>query len=350
MPISRSAVPGQPRRGIAPLVMAVVLALGGVFAGRGAALAAPGDGRAEPVPLGEVVQAGPWRMGVLEALTGDEATGLVGEQNGPPRDGATYVAVRLTAENTGAAPVRLDAGDFLVTGPSGFVRRFVGVEPPEPAIDAVVEPGASREGWVVLGAPTDEPALLLVYDSIALDGDWADRTFALTDGAAVPDVTTAVPSADDAGTDPAGPAPLGTAVTTDQWQVEILEVAEGIEVYNLFAPGDFRTTALGSDDAVDQAPWLALRVRITSVGTGGAPAALPTTAFMLVDGEGDTPANAIFLTPPDPDVAGLYYPGVAREGWVAFEIPEAHVATGSTVVRFLPFRTDPEPRYLDYAG
>ena len=347
--MSRPFVLTGRRRLLAALLLCLALALVASAGGR----AAPGDGRDEPVPLGEAAQAGPLRMRVVEAVTGDEATALVtgaSDQNGPPRDGATYVAVRLGVENTGAAPVRLDSGDFVVTGSSGFVRRFVGAVPPDPAVDAVVDPGANHEGWVVLGAPADESGLLLVFDSLVLDGDWADRVFALTDGAAVPDVATPAAERDDVGVDPADPAPLGTAATTAQWQVEVLEVVEGGAVYGLYAPGDIRVTALGPDDAADEAPWLALKVRVTNVGVGDAPASLPTTAFMLVDQEGNTPADALFLTPPDPDIAGEYYPGASREGWVAFEIPAPHVATGSPLVRFLPFRTDTDPRFLDYAG
>ena len=206
----RPPVPTGRRRLLAALVLCLALALVASAGGR----AAPGDGRDEPVPLGEAAQAGPLRMRVVEALTGDEATALVtdaSDQNGPPREGATYVAVRLGVENTGAAPVRLDTGDFVVTGPSGFVRRFVGAAPPDPAIDAVVEPGASHEGWVVLGAPADEPGLLLVFDSLVLDGDWADRVFALTDGAAVPPVATPAAERDDPGVVPRAPARGGGA-------------------------------------------------------------------------------------------------------------------------------------------
>jgi hypothetical protein len=53
------------------------------------------------------------------------------------------------------------------------------------------------------------------------------------------------------------------------------------------------------------------------------------------------------LTPPDPDVSGTYYPGGSREGWVLFEQPDTYP---DSIVRFLPFVTDGDPRYFDFGG
>jgi hypothetical protein len=325
------------------LILAVALA------GARFAAAAPGDSPAEPVPYGQEAAAGPLRLTVLEVVTGPAATDLVvgaGGGNSGPRDGVTYVAVRLGVGNDGEQPVTLDGNDFALTGASGLIRRFLGVVPPDPPLDGTVEPGATREGWVVLSAPVEETDLLLVYDSLSLQGRWADRVFALEEGATVAPPNVPPGARDDAASAPGEAIAIGGSFSTDLWRIELLEVATCLEVFDL---SDFRVQALGSGDAIDEAPWVALRVRVTNVQTEGSPAFLSPTAFMLVNAEGGTINDVITLTPPSPDASGYYAPGASREGWVSIEVPEAYVASGLSLVRFLTDRTAGDARYLTYA-
>lgn len=359
----RDRIPSRARRVAACLALVVavwsILLAGGdleAAAGSGKRTLAPfiaavqGSSEEELAPLGEAVEAGPWRMTVLEVVTGQEATDRVSGANSlndPPRDGFTYVLIRVRAENTGDRPLRLDTGDFAITGASGLVRRFVGAQPPDPAIDTVVKPGAAHEGWVVLGAPIDEAGLVLLYDSLTLTGAWADRRFALDPDAALPAGAKPLEAPNDAGTDPAAPAGLNEPVVTGDWQVELLEIVQGDPVYDLYN-GDFRVQALERGDASDAAPWLALRVQITNVQAGSLPAFLPPTAFMLVDSEGDPVPNTLTLTAANPDASGSYAPGASRDGWVVFEVPTSYVESGATLVRFLPYQSEPDPRYFTY--
>ena len=46
-----------------------------------------------------------------------------------------------------------------------------------------------------------------------------------------------------------------------------------------------------------------------------------------------------------PNVSGGYYPGGACGGWVAFELPVGYAAA---LVRFLPYATVSDPRYLTF--
>jgi hypothetical protein len=307
----------------------------------------PGESRSDPIPLNQTATAGPWQMTILEVVTGADATDRVtaaSPLNEPPADGFTYVLVRVRAENTVDRPLPIDTNDFLVTGSSGIPRRFIGAFAPDPALDGVVQPAKTREGWIVIGAATDEQNLLLVYDSVSIPGRWSDCVFALQEGAAIADASQPVAAPNDAGTDAGSPAGVNVAVTTADWQVEIVEVVTGRDVFALYPESDYRTTALTIDDADD---WLALRVHITNVRPGGEPAFLPPTAFMLATGDGNAYPDVTTLTPPRPDASGTYYPGASRDGWVTFEIPANY---GESVVRFLPYRTDADPRYLTYAG
>lgn len=307
--------------------------------------AAPGDSRTEPAPLGAEATAGPWRLRVLEVVLGPEATDLVlaaAATNEPPRAGVAYVLLNLRAENAGDRPLPLDGNDFALTGDAGLVRRFVGVQPPAPALDGTVEPGQTRDGWIVLAAPTDEGNLLLVFDSLTLPGVWADCVFALQDSAAIPDAPAPAAAPNAAGNDVTAPAAPATPVVTADWQVELLDVASGEALFTLM---DYDTQALGLDDAVNETTWVGLYLRVTNTQTGGAAAFLPPNAFALVDETGEPVPDVATLTPPRPDASGAYYPGAARDGWVAFELPVGYTAA---TVRFLPYATDPDPRYLAY--
>ena len=145
--------------------------------------------RADPAPLGAAVQAGPVELQVLDVLSGPDAIGAVlaaSPTNVEPREGITYLAVNLSARNTGTQPLWLDNGDFALTGDSGLVWRFLGAQPPDPALDVTLQPGESAAGWVVFGIPTEERSLLLIFDCLELGGSWADRVLAIEDGAQIP--------------------------------------------------------------------------------------------------------------------------------------------------------------------
>lgn len=331
-------------------VLVLLLLLAAVAPATTRAGRAPGDSRAEPVPLGEEGAAGPLRIGVAEVLIGEEANALVAAAsptNEPPREGVGYVLVDLGVRNAGERAVTVDGGDFALSGASGLVRRFLGVEPPAPALGGSLAPGEEVGGWVVFAAPTDEADLLLLFDSLSIPGSWADRVFALEAGAAVPEIGAPVATPNDAGTDAATAAGLNTPIVTADWEVELLQVATGAEVFDLV---DYRAGALGLGDAIgedaDGGVWVALRVRVTNVRAGGEAAFLPPNAFALVD-EAGTPLLDVFaLTPPRPEASGAYFPGTSREGWVAFDVAPADAAS---IVRFLPYATDPDPRYLTYS-
>jgi hypothetical protein len=313
---------------------------------------APGESLSDPAPLQTEIAAGPWRMSVLEVATGDEATALVAGAssfNEVPADGFTSVAVKVKATNSGNQPDRVDQNDFGVVSSSGLVRRFVGAVAPDPALDATVAPGESTEGWIVGGAASDDAGLLLLYDSVTIAGNWADATLALSDGASLEPVDSHTVKTNKLGRDPSDPAGMETEVATSVWAVEILKVVRGADVIGLFPASDYRTTALLGDnpyDSPDSAGWIAVKVNVTNNQTGNEIGYLPVSAFTLADSNGDPIPDLSTLTAPSPEAAGAYYPGASREGWVLFDA----VDYDGALVRFLPYRTDKDARYLTWDG
>lgn len=301
-----------------------------------------------PEPTGTDVTAGPWTLNVVQVLTGGEATDLVvgaSSFNDPPAEGATYVAVQIRATNNGGQKFRIDFNDFAVAGSNGVIRRFIGAIVPEPALDGVVDPGGSIEGWVIGGARADDDGLILIYDSVTLTGDWADAAFALSPGASFAAATDREFDVNKIGRDPREPVAIGSIVATRQWSVQVNEVVTGDGVAALYPDSDRRTTALIGSGSLPTT-WIAFRVTVTNNATGSTPSYLPVTAFTIADSDGNPVPDLLWLSPPSPDAAGEYLPGASRDGWVVFDLDEY---TGS-LLRFLPFQSDEDARYITWDG
>src|SRR5215213_9336583 len=273
--------------------------------------------RADPAPLGATVQAGPVELRVVDVLSGPDAVAAVlaaSPSNVEPREGMTYVAVNLSARNSGSQPLWLDNDDFAVTGDSGLVWRFLGGQRPDPTLKNTLNPGETTEGWMAFGIPREEGSLLLIFDSLELGGSWADRVLAIQDGARIPDRFQRTAEPNDGGTDVSTALTVGQAAVTDQWSVTLLDVVTDAAAFDLV---DYRTGALGVGDATgaDGSIWIALRFRIQNATAGGELAYFPTNAFVLVDDAGDPLLDIATLTPPRPDAAGGYYPGAEHDGW-----------------------------------
>lgn len=301
---------------------------------------------------GDRIASGPVRLTVAETIRGEEAVASVlaaSDTNDSPREGLTYLLLRVSVHNRGDQDIVLDHGDFVLVGAAGSTSRFLGVEPPDPALGGVLAADATAEVWLAFALPTDEAAETLLYDSLTLSGTWADVHLSLTDA---PESALAQAAAEpnQIGTDPAAPAALGEPIVTDAWRIEVIEVVTAAAVFDMV---DFRTAALGLGDATgedsDRSVWTAIRVRVDAVGQDGDLVHLPANAFAVVDAAGQPLLDLITLTPPRPDASGLYQPGAGREGWVAFDIP---VDSGAVGLRFLPYAAttdDLDPRYLDLA-
>ena len=304
------------------------------------------------VPYGQVGTAGPWQMQITSVQSGDEAAAAIAAAspaNASPAEGDGMVLVQLSATNTSDVAHRLDAADFALSG-FGWTRRAGGLVAPDPALTGPVEPGATLAGSVALTGPDDGSALVLLYDSITLGGNWADAAFALVDGATVAEAA-GTGAATDAGTDIDAPVAIKSPVATDDWQVTVAEVVVGDPVYDLYPASDYRTTALGRSQAGDlgdadgdgAAGWVAVRVSVTYTGDRATGAYLSADAFTLAQSDGGPLPNGLFLTAPDPEAEGWYVPGQAREGWVVFEI---QVEWDTDAMRFQAHRTDADVRYL----
>lgn len=295
--------------------------------------------------FGTEFTAGPWKLTLSDLVRGADAAAQIAavtDQNAPPADGIDYLLFQVNATNAGQERIWIDYDDFAVFGQSGIVRRSLELMPPDPMLQAAVEPGQSTSGWVVGAIESGDPSPVILFDSRLLTGFWADQPIATVAGGTLPSADAPPAAVNDIGGSPSAPAVANELIVTGDWQVELLQAVFGQEVYDLT---DFRTQAVGSSDPSLIPLWAAIQVRVTNNREGSAVSHFPATAFALSYSDGEEILDVSRLTPPLPDIVGDYLPGATRTGWAAFERPVDF--TGS-LVRFQPFRTDSDVRWLTW--
>ncbi|MCC6674800.1 MAG: SH3 domain-containing protein [Thermomicrobiales bacterium] len=149
-------------------------------------------------------------------------------------------------------------------------------------------------------------------------------------------------SPNEIGSTPTAPAGVGEAIVTADWVVELQQAVFGHDVYDR---SDYRAQAVGDSDPNTIGNWAALEVKITNNQNDAMISHFPATAFSLAFADGSEVFDVWRLTPPLPDVSGDYLPGASFTGWAAFERPAEF---SGTLVRFQPFRTDEDVRYLTW--
>lgn len=289
--------------------------------------------------------AGPWKLTLSQLVRGADAAAqiaAVSDQNTAPPDGFDYLLFQVNATNAGQEPTWIDYDDFAVMGSSGLVHRSLEQMPPDPMLQAAVEPGASTSGWVVGEIESDDQSPVVLFDPRILSGLWADQVIAIAAGASFPSTGVQPQDVNDTGASPTTPATANQPMVTADWVLELQQAVFGQDVYDRT---DFRTQAVGDSDPSFIPNWAAIEVTVTNNRGGSAVSHFPATAFSLAYSDGSEVLDVSRLTPPLPDVSGDYLPGASFTGWAAFERPADF---SGTLVRFQSFRTDEDVRYLTW--
>lgn len=295
--------------------------------------------------VGAEFVAGPWKLTISQLVRGAgaaEQIAAASDQNAVPENGIDYLLFQVNATNAGQEPTWIDYDDFAVMGSSGIVRRSLQLMPPAPMLQSAVEPGQSTAGWVTGAIESGDQAPVILFDSRILSGNWSDQIVAIAAGGTFPSTGVQPQAVNDTGSSPTAPATANQAIATADWVLELQQAVFGQDVYD---KTDFRTQAVG-DSEPDLIPsWAAIEVTVTNNRSGSAISHFPATAFALSYADGNPVLDVSRLTPPLPDISGDYLPGATRTGWAAFERPADFTGT---LVRFLPFRTDKDARYLTW--
>jgi len=294
-------------------------------------------------PIGESANLGPWAITVVEVIAGEEAASLLVQtnaENPPAPEGQAYVCARISVQNTGDQARSIQMVDFAATGSDGVLRRTQAVVVPEPMLQAVVEPGATTEGWVAI--TVDDPAVAtLWFDAPMLGGSWSDGVFALADGAQAPSVDDFDASDSDVGSDSSAPAAIGETIRVGGWEITIDEVIFGQATFDI---ADFRYRALGSTNE-----WVqrGIGLRATVQNLNPFPAFFSDIAFEIADFSGEPWDHTLTMTPPEPDVSQEYLPGATGQGWATFG---GWAWTEPELIKVQPFKTGGSARYVIFDG
>lgn len=292
-------------------------------------------------PVGQAIEAGPWRLTIVDSQLGDTAFSTILEANGgndDAPDGLFWALAYITAQNISANTHVITLTDFAATGTDGLLRRTPAMEAPQPALQATVEPGGTAEGWIPFQV-NDTGNVVVWFSSPTLGGDWSQAWMGLTEGASLPAFDPA-PGDAGQGQSPDAPAVFGEVVRAGNFDVTILDQVFGEAVYAMAEPG---LRALAGSTGYDT--WMAVKVRVTNISDR--PTFFSFTALQLAAADGEAWDNLMALTPPAPDVAKEMFPGATAEGWTAFELTPW---SALELIRVQPSLVADEPRFVSFNG
>ena len=275
-----------------------------------------GMGRGDPAPYGELVTTEDWQLTVLEVVRGDDAWQMMSEAsrfNDPPAEGVEFILVKLHVRYIGPEdqPVWIDTYDFESTGSANVLYDTPAIVEPAPILDVRLFPGGEYEGWVTVQGALDESSLMLVFE---------DESFRFLALGEEPDVVISPELADiaptDLGKDRADPAPNGEPVTTEDWQLKVLEVIRGDDAWPII-----EEASQFNDPPDEGMEYVMVRLHVRYIGTEDEPEWIDSFDF-----ESTGSANVLYDTPsivePEPALDARLFPGGEYEGWVVVQAAE----------------------------
>lgn len=299
--------------------------------------------RANPLPAGAPIQTANWTVEVLRFSRGQEAWDhlkALPYGNEAPAIDEEYVLLNLRITHNNQAADAESIG-IALTGSAGLIYYSFRSEltPPSPYLNSSVAGGQSEEGWYTFVIAKNESDLMLVIDEYASTSD--PLTYAaLEEGAAilVPDDLGSIQPTN-RGKDAREPAPFGTAVTTENWQITVTDVLLGDEAWDtLLQANQF------NDPPPEGMTYVLIKVKARYLGQNDVPAQIFSYHLNLL-GDSGTLYTTPALVEPTPWLDYRMYPGAEAEGWIALAVPNDE---SGFVLRFNPgYGVDhPEIRYL----
>lgn len=304
-----------------------------------------GMSRSNPYPIDSLVKAPNWDIQILEVIKGDEAWAQIqaaNQFNEPSPEGMEYLLVKIKATSTysDAESHSIDGNDFAVTGDRFVYYQRASIVPPEPELSAELFPGGETEGWIPFTVGVGEGSLMVVVDELLNFDDDRFRFIALDEGASVVvdqglfDIDPA-----SAGLSRSSPASLGETVTTDDWEITVLDMIRGDEAW-----AAVQTANQFNEPPNEGMEYVAVKLAVRYIGTVDRAVNIDGSEFDLT-GEHNILYNRPSIVDPTPALDVYLYPGGQYEGW---NVMEAQQGEGHLMVRFEPLFefTDNEARYL----
>lgn len=285
--------------------------------------AEPGTSRSAPLPLGTELRFEDWAVTISAVTRSEEAAQAIAganQFNSPAPEGFEYLLATLTLTNISSeqeAKSVLFGVDLRVTGDRNVLYSRASVVVPQD-LEGELFPEGSAEGQVAFLVPADEGNLqFFVAESFSFDPE-ARRFVAIDERATLsPDPALADIDATDTGATRAGPAPLGTTVVSEEWEITLLEVLRGADAAQRITEANQFNEA-----APEGQEYLLARVSARYLGDGDpdAAAGIDQNTFKVTGA-----SNVIYDRPsvvaPEPALDAYLFPGGQVEGWVVVQAP-----------------------------
>jgi hypothetical protein len=285
--------------------------------------------RSNPALRTDVVSAPNWDVQVLEVIRGDEAWQAIqaaNQFNEPALEGWEYILVKLWVKSTATDSEEhpIGSGDFKITGDRLIRYTSASVVEPDPPLDAKLFTDGETEGWTAYLVNKGENSLILIIDELWNFDDDRFRFIALDEASITVDPELADVEPTDLGTDRASPAPFGETVTTEDWQVTVLEVVRGDEAWQM------AQEANQFNDPPDEGmEYVAARVNVRYISTTDKAETIDGSSFKTT-GSANTLYDLPLVVDPEPALDVALFPGGEYEGWVVLQAAQGE--TGLTLV------------------
>jgi hypothetical protein len=275
--------------------------------------------RSNPYPHSELVSAPNWDVQVLEVVRSDEAWQLIqgaNQFNEPAPEGMEYLLVKLHVKcmYEDDEEHSISEADFEVTG-DRLIRYWTAmVVAPDPQLDARLFQGGETEGWAVYLVGQGEDNLILIVDELMSFDENRFRFIALDEDAAIsvaPDLGAIQPT--DLGEERGNPAPFGETVTTEDWEVTILEVVRGDEAWTMVQEAN-----QFNEPPEEGMEYVAVKAHARYISTVDESLAIDGSYFETTGSAGvlyDPPS----IVDPSPVLDATLFPGGQYEGWVTLQ-------------------------------
>ena len=300
--------------------------------------------RDNPLPGTATASVLNWDVRVLESKRGDAAwqdIKAANRNNEAAPQGMEYLLVKLHVKCNYSDDKEhlVTLRDFAVTGDRLVEYSRAPVVPPEPLLYARLTSGQTTEGWAAYLVGQGEGNLMLVVSELLnplAGGRWY---IALDEGASItvaPELSDIAPT--DIGKQSGSPAALNQAVTTEDWQVTLLEVQRGDAAWGMVQQAS-------QDNSPPEAgmEYIAAKVRVRSISTVDQPTIIDAGYFSAL-GSDDKTYESPSVELPEPALYAVLFPGGQYEGWVVLQVPQGK----SVVLVFAPpdDETGVNKRYL----
>jgi hypothetical protein len=282
-----------------------------------------------------------WEVVVLERVRGAEAAAVV-QRPAPPGQEYLLLKLRLAWRGSGRAP----SLHFELTGDRllRYLSDSGAPGTPSPDLYLALAGQSQGEGWVKFVIGQGEQGLQLILQEASSAG-LAWTFLALDDGAryaADPALAQIVPTSLGADTD--SPAPLGSTVTNDRWEVTVLEVTGGEAALAAIQA----QAAAGSPPPDPGMTYFLARVRVRYIGQSDAFGDTVLRDYLNFRMTGASEDDYVYppLTTPAPSFTGgiWFFPGAAYEAWVIGQTPQGEARP--QLVFFSLLEDEETTRYL----